>query len=423
MADITVNVGKQAADDLKSGLKDVQPEIEKAIQGLDKFKSGIQQIGALGAKVFATLSAQIAATAAIADPARFQQFTLAMRDLAGVVGQILAPVLERVTELVRGLADWIINLSDGQKALFGSVVGVGLGFSSMATILPKVISGVVSLVTAVMGLNVATGGILVAVGLLATALIPIISQGAETGSVMESLADAFRPVMDALKELGGLFTQAMKPIGELVMVLGEALRPVLDAVSSVIKTLISAMSTQIGVVTNLISPIKALIQAIAPLISVVFQVASGLAEIFGSVLEVVNMVIGAVLGLLLDALKPLVSFIVAIIVPAFQLWLSWIKVVANFLKDVIRLTKELFGIQSRAPSAAADRERRSSVGAGGRSASFISGEEVSRKAIIASVTAPGDRAIAQRDTMIQELRRLNQPRRDAFRDDQARNGG
>ena len=51
------------------------------------------------------------------DPVAFEQFNFAVRDLAGVFGQMLSPIVREATGYVREAADWLVNLSDGTKSL------------------------------------------------------------------------------------------------------------------------------------------------------------------------------------------------------------------------------------------------------------------------------------------------------------------
>jgi len=69
---------------------------------------------------------------AIGNPAVFERFQLAVRDLFGVIGQSLAPVLELVTEGVRLFADVLATLLPTGSEVGDSLASIREAFSSFA---------------------------------------------------------------------------------------------------------------------------------------------------------------------------------------------------------------------------------------------------------------------------------------------------
>jgi CBS domain-containing protein len=64
---------------------------------------------------------QIAKSVALANPAVFQQWQLAVRDLGATIGQTLTPVLQVVTKVVRLFADAISSFSGPLGAVLGEI--------------------------------------------------------------------------------------------------------------------------------------------------------------------------------------------------------------------------------------------------------------------------------------------------------------
>lgn len=107
-----------------------------------RIQGGIATAGQTGRNVAAGVTASAAGSVAVASPIVFEQFTLAFKDLAAVTGQILIPVIERVTAGVRAVADVIVNLGDGFKGLIGDLGSAAVAVGVVTFVVSKLAAGV-----------------------------------------------------------------------------------------------------------------------------------------------------------------------------------------------------------------------------------------------------------------------------------------
>lgn len=396
---------------------------------LDTVKGTLQNISNVGSVIFTALSATIARTVQVADPARWNQFQLALRDLAGVVGKMLAPVLEKVTQLIRMFADWLNSLSAGTKKAIVGIVGVALATSVLLIVIPQLISQVVALTTAVVSLDIAAAGIPIAIGLVVTGIAALIQYGGSLKGVMDSLSEAFAPVMGALNRLWAVFQEGFGVLQKTFSVIMENLQPAFEMITPLIESIVNVTTSLMRIWVAWQRVVGGLANAFMPLVKAIFQIAQ---QIQGALLPIVELVadvfaeLAEVLGeLLVEILKPIAEFIKTFVVPIFEFWVSILKQLKEILIDTIKLLREFLGLSGRQVPKVDNKDKKSSVGAGGREASFMSGEELQRKAILAAVKVSGGNpevtANAIREKMLKELMELNRKQKDAWDRDRARN--
>lgn len=222
---------------------------------LGKLRQSLEGIGALGAQVFGTLVRGVGQMLQVADPGGMMMLNFAFRDLAAVVGVQFIPVLEKVTQFVRNLADAILNLDEGTKQQIVTWVEWAAGIAGVAMVLPRIVGGiqaVISVVGALRGVfqafNLSTGGMLVAIGVLVSLFAALAGSSKQAGGGVGGIMGALRGVVAALKPLmdafGRLF-QALQPIfekfGSVILKLVELVIPVftklVDALTWVVEKL------------------------------------------------------------------------------------------------------------------------------------------------------------------------------------------
>jgi hypothetical protein len=217
-------------------------ELEKKSKSVSTLKEAFKQLGSTAKLVGLSVAGAVVGLGGLASPAMFQQFTMAMRDLGAVVGQILLPVFEAFTKVLRGLADFIINLPSGVKSLIVTfaLVAVGIGIAIVA---------VNALTAAFAALNVVSGGILIGIGVVVTALAGLtywFTQTSTGGRMLSAFMDAMRPILDSLTMLGEALADTF---GELVVALVEVAKATLLFDENVLRFVTNALKVLIDNLT------------------------------------------------------------------------------------------------------------------------------------------------------------------------------
>lgn len=188
-------------------------------------------IGLFGAleKSLTSFGSQVAKFVGQASPVHVMRLNLAIADLQAVIGRALIPVIEKVTVLVRKLADAFINLSpEAQKFAAGLGVGAGIGatIAAVATAF-KLLVGVFGRVPIIIGTLISA---FVGVATTMDSGKAVISafDGVMKGAItlFETLARAIMPILEA-----GL-VPILETLGEAFKRLAETLRMTVNSVRS-----------------------------------------------------------------------------------------------------------------------------------------------------------------------------------------------
>lgn len=147
------------------------------------FTSAVGAVAGGAQRAATAVGATAAASTAVGSPVVFERFQLALRDLAGVIGQILAPAVEQFTSIIRTLADVIINLDPAMKELIGNVAGIALAIGGVLFVGSKFIAVIYGIGVAIKAVLAAGGPLtlaLMALGAAATAAFSQIDEGSDT---------------------------------------------------------------------------------------------------------------------------------------------------------------------------------------------------------------------------------------------------
>lgn len=155
-----------------------------AILAQQQMKANLSGAGALGIGLAAKVGGTAIASSALGAPVEFERFTLAMRDLSGVIGQILAPVVERLTGVIRALADTIINLDPVLKEWIGNVSGITIALGGVLFIGSRFIA-------LISGIGVAIKAVFAAGGPLTLALLALGAAATVAFSQIEETSDTW----------------------------------------------------------------------------------------------------------------------------------------------------------------------------------------------------------------------------------------
>jgi len=344
--------------------KDAGEKSEKFRDKLLSIQSTLRSVGSVAAAAFASISGVLIKSVEKGDPATFIQFSLAARDLAGVIGQVLSPVLQTVTGLVRGLADWIINLSPETKTIIAVVTAFTLTLAFLISALVGVGLAITAVTAAMAAFNISTGGLLLIIGAILAPIAALVGYLVYLGKTQDKSSASARAMQSTMAGLKKMFDAVV-----------DALRPFMEAMA--------AIANQVG----------------PPLIAFIATVVKLFAEMF------------SMIGLLVPLLNLLISLFSFGMVNSVQKLVNIINVAIIGLENMIRLLKvaqAMGGIAFGTAPAPAPAAAASSEGAGGRNVSFITGEELQRRTIAAFAAKDAENtAKNQRDIMIDELMKLN----------------
>lgn len=88
----------------------------------------------------------------------WQNLQLGMSELGAAIGETLAPIMDKITEVIQSVVEWFTNLDDGTK---NTIVTIGLLVAAIGPLLVvggKVMSGISSITSALSSIGTATTG-------------------------------------------------------------------------------------------------------------------------------------------------------------------------------------------------------------------------------------------------------------------------
>lgn len=173
----------------------------QVLQGLAKGPAAVLVLFGAVERALSSFGAQLSRFVSLANPAAVQRLNLVMADMQAVVGRALVPVLERVTLIVRKMADAFASLSPlAQRFIAGAAAGAGLAL---------VVSGIT---VAVKALLASFGPLPLIIGAVASALI----------GVAGSMASG--------EQIGKAFSGVLRAVGTVIEVLARAVIPLVEGV-------------------------------------------------------------------------------------------------------------------------------------------------------------------------------------------------
>lgn len=130
----------------------------------------------------------------------WQNMQLGMADLGEVIGNVLAPIMDKITEVIQDVTEWFGSLDEGTKE---TIVTIGLVVAAIGPLLViggKVLSGISSISSALSALGSSSWGPIGLVVAGCAALVGILS------SVVSGLHDAWLEASPFTEELNNLKT-------------------------------------------------------------------------------------------------------------------------------------------------------------------------------------------------------------------------
>jgi len=273
--------------------------IRETVQEVGKLAVASQGLfGAMRAGI-AAVQGQVASFVALANPAAFQKFKLAVDDLHGVIGRVLLPVLNNFTTVIQKIADYFHALSPAAKSMIAGLTAAAVSFTVVTV--------------AVWAMNTAIG---ILTGGMSTAIGAIVSMAA--GFIFAaSGTDSIRKGMDSI--LGPL-SQVLNMFGQLAGRLAEELAPMIE-------TVFTAVAVGLKVMLDILTPFQPIIITIGKLFASLATVAAQVLIALSPLLIAMNnAMIEPLLSLLpmLEAFASVTQRLAVYIAALTEMFLEWL---------------------------------------------------------------------------------------------------
>lgn len=284
--------GKRGAPEMTAAIRDGRLSVDDLSGSLSDFSTVVDDT--FGATQDSSDEAKVA----------FNNLKLAGAELGGTIGQVLSPVLQKLTELFKDLSNWYNNLSPQQQEMIVKIALIAATIGPLLIVLAKLIGAVQTILTvlpAVKGAILAVNGALAANPILAviaaiTALIAIfttlwnncdgfrqfwldlweaLKEGAMTvidgiqlaftqlGEGFQTVGDGvmllFTSIGDAFNTMGDTASTICSNIGGFFSDMGETVKGVWDGMWEAIK---SVINTIIGGINGMIAGIEGGLNAV-----------------------------------------------------------------------------------------------------------------------------------------------------------------
>lgn len=190
---------------------------EKLTKNTKKLSEALKTLRTTATAAFAGLTGSVMGfvTAGFAGTTHAAALEAQMARLGRGIASIFVPEMNKLIETVRAGADWLLNLDGETQKNIAHWIEAAIVFAGAVFILPKLFSGIMAVASAVKVLTVAlvtmnltTGGIITAIGTLATVLVGI---GAASYVAKHGITDLFSSLVmtkeqaeDLEKELADL---------------------------------------------------------------------------------------------------------------------------------------------------------------------------------------------------------------------------
>lgn len=222
----------------------------------------------------------IARFVALADPAAFNLFKLAVDDLYASIGRALVPVMHAATAVVRSVANAIIGLNgDGKKVLAfiagGTValVTFGVAMGGVIAITGVSTAGVLAFAAAMAVVEaVATGGIGPILSAIGYSLGAIGVAGASLGSVLAAVAGGVVGLFAAFGDFGPILKDASALLSGFMEALGAELKNLMPLA----QPLITFLGQFAGFFGRMIIFSAKLVSALEPVLTLIGNLTNGI---------------------------------------------------------------------------------------------------------------------------------------------------
>jgi len=217
--EISAAQGVKTLDLQLEGINSSLQKIDLATKGTgntikNSMLTGAERVAVLGAGYgFLTSKVMGFVSAGLAGTAEGERLNLVMTRLNQSIASIFTPAIHAAIDKLNQLTNWFRNLSGNQQEQIRNMVGMGVAFLGVATIVPKLISAVVALstafktaftnhpvlmiISAIASLLVTTEQGRAAIGKMGAALLPLASIATSFAKALEPIAAMLNKIVDA----------------------------------------------------------------------------------------------------------------------------------------------------------------------------------------------------------------------------------
>lgn len=239
--------GKKGAAEMTQSIRDGRLSVDELSGSLTDFSTNVEDT--------------FSATQDSSDEAKvaFNNLKLAGSELGGTIGQVLTPILQKLSEAFKGLSDWYKNLSPQQQEMIIKIALIAATIGPLLIVLAKLIAAVQTILTimpAVKGAILAVNAAMAANPILA--VISVITLLVAAFVTLWNNCEEFRQfwldLWSALQEgasvvidgIGTAFTQ----LGEGFSVVGDGIMLLFDTIGTTFSALGDTLGSIAGTITD-----------------------------------------------------------------------------------------------------------------------------------------------------------------------------
>lgn len=226
---------------------------------------------------------------------RMQMLKNAANNVAISFSEVMLPTLEKLMDKLRGVTDWLKNLSDEQKKTVVKVAAFAAALGPVLLVVGKVSSGIGSLMKVIAPLAKALGGAQASTGAFGAALtalsgpigwvIAAVAALAAVFAILWNTNEAFRAKMT---ETWDKVMAALVPVKEMFMRTFESVRQAMEPVKDSLGKLWLTVQEAAMKLWNLLEPLFiALGVVIGGFVTVIIGAANGILHAIGPLLDAV----------------------------------------------------------------------------------------------------------------------------------------
>ena len=202
------------------GVDVFQKSMSAAKADLEKIGDSAKKTGDFMAGMFVKPLMGIGAFAAggLYASAVWQQFSFVIERLARSIAGLFGPEIRKVLELLQRFSNWIEGLNNHQRAMIAhlieaaaAVVLVGKAMPYLFSGIQMVVGGIVELIAGASLLDVLTGGILPAIGMLVTVFVALGVATGVAGGALEGIGERLEPLIKMLTSGGAKILEKFQP--------------------------------------------------------------------------------------------------------------------------------------------------------------------------------------------------------------------
>lgn len=228
--------GKRANEAVALATARYQAKAQQLGRELGKQELAAQKVAqahrALGFAFLGTTGALLGfIRAGLAETAQGEQISLQMRLISREIAGLFAPAINTVVHKLAQVRGWFQSLTGDQQAFIANTVTAGVAALGFAVVLPKIVSGIEAVGSA-MKVVMAANPILLAVA----AVVGLLAATEEGREAFASLFEAFVPiietVVDLVKDLAKAFSSVLAPVLKFI---ASLLKPIVQAVGGVLR--------------------------------------------------------------------------------------------------------------------------------------------------------------------------------------------